>query len=311
MKRINRKRSISRVKYKSMYLGLTVIMLLFAYLRIFPIFKIFFMSMFNWNMATDAKEFIGLGNYSTMLKDSTFRGALYITFYIGLAIVLITVPLALAIAYAIHRNIKFKSYFETCFFIPYIIPMVPVVIMWKWIFNTKYGLLNYALSFLGIDKMAWLTNSDLAPWAIVIITVWKNLGYCILILSVGLAGIPRDYYEAAEIDGASAWAQFKRIALPLLMPVIVYVTVIMMIRGFNVYTQAYILASDSSGSPGYVVRVVVYDMMENGFRFFKMGYAAAEAVILFLIIFALTFVQIIWGNEDRRDAIMKKLRRRK
>ena len=95
------------------------------------------------------------------------------------------------------------------------------------------------------------------------------------------------------------------------MPVIVYVMVIMMIRGFNVYTQAYILASDSSGSPGYVVRVVVYDMMENGFRFFKMGYAAAEAVILFLIIFVLTFVQIIWGNEDRRDTIMKRLRRRK
>ena len=130
-------------------------------------------------------------------------------------------------------------------------------------------------------------------------------------MSVGLAGIPRDYYEAAEIDGASVWAQFKRIALPLLMPVIVYVMVIMMIRGFNVYTQAYILASDSSGSPGYVVRVVVYDMMENGFRFFKMGYAAAEAVILFLIIFVLTFVQIIWGNEDRRDTIMKRLRRRK
>ena len=130
MKGINRKRPGSRVKYKSMYLGLTVIMLLFAYLRIFPIFKIFFMSMFNWNMATDAKEFIGLGNYSAMLRDSTFRGALYITFYIGLAIVLITVPLALAIAYAIHRNIKCKSYFETCFFIPYIIPMVPVVFMW-------------------------------------------------------------------------------------------------------------------------------------------------------------------------------------
>jgi len=309
-----RKNRIHTQKW-SIYLGLAAILLLFTYLRFYPIIKVFYMSLFNWNMASGVTKFIGFTNFTRMFADKTFLAAMARTIYIGFIILLISLPVALAIACAIHRKVIGKSFFETSFFIPYIIPMVPVVIIWKWIFDTKYGLLNYILSWFGIANLPWLTHGELAEWAIIIITVWKNLGYCVLILSVGLSGISKDYYEAAEIDGASPWTVFRRITLPLLSPIIVYVSVIMLIRGFNVYTQAYILASDSSGSPGYIVRVIVYDMMENGFRFFKMGYAAAEAVVLFAIIFLLSIVQIFFGNEDRRDRLrlrwMERIRRRK
>lgn len=300
-----------RTQRWSIYLGLAVVLLLFSYLRFYPILKVFFMSLFNWNMATDTAVFIGFDNFVRMFTDKTFLGALYRTIYMGFAILLVTLPVSLCVAAAIHRNIYGKAFFEASFFIPYIIPMVPVVIIWKWIFNTKYGLLNYFLSWFGIENLPWLTNSHLAEWAIVIITIWKNLGYCILIFSVGLAGISKEYYEAAEIDGATPLRTFRHITLPLLMPIIVFISVIILIRGFNVYTQAYILSSDSSGSPGYIVRVIVFDMIENGFRFFKMGYAAAEAVVLFAIVFLLSIVQLFFGSEERRDKWRIRLAERK
>lgn len=303
MKSAGYTRKHTRVKNRNwtMYTALGAVVLLFAVLRFFPIIKLFYMSLFNWNMATGVTRFISFQNFARMFGSSAFLATLWRTVYMGFEILLITVPLGLLIANAIHTKVMAKPVIQTGLFIPYIMPMVPTVIIWKWLFNTEYGLVNYLLSFAGIGKMPWLANGNLAEWAIVIITVWKNLGYCVLILTVGLAGISRTYYEAAEIDGASGWHTFWRITLPLLKPVLIYVSIIMLIRGFNVYTQAYILCSDASGSPGYVVRTLVYDMVENGFKFYKMGYAAAEAVVLFLIIFLFSVVQFIFGDEDRMD----------
>ena len=299
-----------RTNFVPIYVLLGVVVLLFAVLRIFPIFKVFYMSLFDWNMAKGTQDFIGFKNFTDMFSDTTFTSAMLRTIYIGLEILIITVPLGLFIANAINKNFSRRSrtLVQTGLFIPYIVPMVPTVIMWKWLFNTKYGLINYVITLLGGSNLGWLNNGALAEQAIVIITVWKNLGYCVLIFSVGLAGIPRVYYEAAELDGASSGKTFWKITLPQLRPVLVYVSVIMLIRGFNVYTQAYILCSDASGSPGYVVRTVVYDMVENGFKFYKMGYAAAEAVALFVAMFLFSIVQFVFGDEERMDAWRSKLR---
>jgi multiple sugar transport system permease protein len=127
--------------------------------------------------------------------------------------------------------------------------------------------------------------------AVIILSVWKQLGYNMIILLVGMRAIPRLYQEAAAVDGASAWQQFRHITLPLLAPVTLFVIVITTISSYNVFTQVYVLASDVQGAPGKLVRVIVYDIFENGFRFFKMGYAAAEAVYLFLIVIVLTIIQ--------------------
>ena len=301
-----------RTSYFSVFCILGIVVLLFAVLRLFPIFKVFYMSLFNWNMATGKKVFIGLTNFVNMFDNSTFRAAMFRTIYMGFEILLITVPLALLIANAINKNFgtKAKALVQTGLFIPYIVPMVPTVIIWKWLFNTKYGLINYAINLFGGSSLAWLTNGLLAEQAIVIITVWKNLGYCVLIFCVGLAGIPQMYYEAAELDGSSPWKTFWHITIPQLRPVLIYVSIIMLIRGFNVYTQAYILCSDASGSPGYVVRTVVYDMVENGFKFYKMGYAAAESVALFAFMFLFSVIQFVFGDEEKMDSWKAKRRQR-
>lgn len=297
-----------RSSYVPIYAALGIVVLLFAVLRLFPIFKVFYMSLFNWNMATGVKKFIGFTNFTNMLDNSTFKAAMWRTIYMGFEVLVITVPLALLIANAINRNFWGRTLVQTGLFIPYIVPMVPSVIIWKWMFNTKYGLVNYVLELFGGTGLAWLSDAALAEQAIVIITVWKNLGYCVLILSVGLAGIPKMYYEAAELDGASAWKTFWHITMPQLKPVLIYISIIMLIRGFNLYTQAYILCSDASGAPGYVVRTVVYDMVENGFKFYKMGYAAAESVALFAFMLLFSLVQFTFGNEEKMDEL--KARRR-
>ena len=143
----------------------------------------------------------------------------------------------------------------------------------------------------GVAKQPWLSDQTMAMVAVIILSVWKQLGYNMIILLVGMRAIPRIYQEAAAVDGANAWQQFRGITLPLLAPVTLFVIVITTISSYNVFTQVYVLASDVQGAPGKLVRVIVYDIFENGFRFFNMGYAAAEAVYLFLILFLPTVIQ--------------------
>jgi multiple sugar transport system permease protein len=169
--------------------------------------------------------------------------------------------------------------------------MVPVTLGWREIFNYNNGILNAGLGAIGIGKQPWLSDPTMALIAVIILSVWKQLGYNMIILIVGMRAIPRVFHEAAAVDGAGAWQQFRHITMPLLAPVLLFVIVITTISSYNVFTQVYVLASDVQGAPGRLVRVIVYDIFENGFRFFNMGYAAAEAVYLFLIVIVLTIIQ--------------------
>jgi multiple sugar transport system permease protein len=203
------------------------------------------------------------------------------------------VVLALALAAVLSRTVsgRLGGAIELLYFAPVLVSMVPVTLGWREIFNYQHGMLNAALGVVGIGKQAWLSDPSLTLVAVIILSVWKQLGYNLIILLVGMRAIPRVYHEAAAVDGAGAWQQFRHITLPLLAPVTLFVVVITTITAFNVFTQVYVLASDVQGAPGKLVRVLVYDIFENGFRFFNMGYAAAEAVYLLLIILALSIIQ--------------------
>jgi multiple sugar transport system permease protein len=168
-------------------------------------------------------------------------------------------------------------------------------------------LLNYFLGIFGVAPKAWLFDPVLAIVSVIMLTVWKSIGYNMIIFLVGMSGISREYYEAAEIDGATGIKAFRYITLPLLKPITVFVSIVTLIHGYNVFSQIYILASDIQGSPGYVVRVLVYDMIENGFQFYKMGYASAEAVVLFMIVLALTLIQLWLARE--KNSSRKGIRR--
>ncbi|GAB1481559.1 hypothetical protein MASR2M78_03740 [Treponema sp.] len=175
-----------------------------------------------------------------------------------------------------------------------------MAVVWKWIYDPTYGLLNYILSWFGVSPIAWLIYPNTALIAIIIMSVWKLIGYNMIIFLVGIRDIPETYIEAARIDGASKFQIFTKIILPLLRPIVLLVVVITTINSYNVFTQVYVMTSGAQGAPGGAVRTLVFDIYENAFRYFKTGYAASEAVMLFLVILVLTAIQFGVGNKESK-----------
>jgi len=289
-------RSVPRrtwLRWRFAYLVLLPTLVLFTYLRVFPTAWAFVMSFFEWGLVKPAEKFVGLDNYTTLLSDKNFQTALTNTTVFAFATTVISVILAIALAAVLARVVRGRTggLIELLYFAPVLVPMVPVTLGWREIFNYNHGVLNALLGIFGINRVAWLSDPNMALVAVIILSVWKQVGYNMIILIVGMRAIPRVYDEAAAVDGAGAWQRFRHVTMPLLAPVTLFVIVITTIASYNVFTQVYVLASDVQGSPGRLVRVIVYDLFENGFRFFNMGYASAEAVYLFLIILVLTLVQ--------------------
>ena len=280
-----------RAKYLYVYLSLLPIFALFAVVRIIPILQAFWLSLTNWTLTAKTQKFIGLTNYERLLQDGYFITAFRNTSIYAVAVVLGSVMVALPLAALLASKLKFTGFYQAMFFLPYVTPLVPVSIAWKWIYDAQYGLLNYALSLFGIPRVGWLLYPNLALWAIIIMSIWKALGYNLVILLVGMRNIPRDFYEAASIDGAGAWQRFRHISLPLLRPIILYLIVVSTIGAFNVFTQVYVMTTGSQAAPSQALRVLVYEIYQNGFAYFRMGYASAQAVVLTLVVLVLTFVQ--------------------
>ncbi len=280
-------------RYRFVAIVLTPVMALFLFLRVVPTAQAFLMSFFEWNLIRPASEFVGLDNYIKLLSDRNFISAFTNTTVFAVATTVLSVGIAFVLAAVLARAVvgRVGAFIELLYFIPVLVPMVPVTLGWREIFNYQNGILNALLGVFGIPKQPWLSDPNMALIAVIILSVWKLIGYNLIILLVGMRAIPREYHEAAAVDGAGAWHQFRYITVPLLAPVTLFVIVITTISSYNVFTQVYVLASDVQGQPGRLVRVIVYDIFENGFRFFKMGYASAEAVYLFLVILALTFIQ--------------------
>jgi multiple sugar transport system permease protein len=280
-------------RYRFVAIVLAPVMALFLFLRVVPTAQAFLMSFFEWNLIRPASEFVGLDNYTKLLSDRNFILAFTNTTIFAVATTVLSVGIAFVLAALLARYItgRVGALIELLYFIPVLVPMVPVALGWREIFNYQNGILNATLGVFGIAKVPWLSDPNWALVAVIILSTWKLIGYNMIILLVGMRAVPREYHEAAAVDGAGGWHQFRHITVPLLAPVTLFVIVITTISAYNVFTQVYVLASDVQGQPGRLVRVLVYDIFENGFRFFKMGYASAEAVYLFLVILALTFIQ--------------------
>lgn len=276
-----------------MFIVLAPIMSLFIYLRIVPTAQAILMSLFEWKLIKPAEKFVGLDNYTKLLSDDNFRLAFMNTTIFAVATTVLSIVLALALAAVLGHYVRGRigAALELLYFAPVLLPMVPVTLGWREIFDYQNGILNAGLGVIGIPRQPWLNDPTMALFAVVILSVWKQIGYNMIILIVGMRAIPQEFHDAAAVDGAGAWGQFRHITLPLLAPVLLFVIVITTITAYNVFTQVYVLASDVQGAPGRLVRVLVYDIFENGFRFFNMGYAAAEAVYLLAIVLFLTFVQ--------------------
>lgn len=295
---------ISETEFKKRVFAYTAILpviLIFGFVRILPIMQNFIYSFFESSIGRPLQRFIWFTNFKDLFADDLFILSLRNTTYFAIFVTLFSVVFAVMLAAMLSNRSRLGALYETIYFLPVITPMVPVAVVWKWIYDPTYGLLNYVLSWFGISPIGWLVFPDTAMIAIIIMSVWKIVGYNMIIFLVGMRDIPESFLEAARIDGASTLQVFWRIIMPLLRPIMLFVLVISTINSYNVFTQVFIMTSGPQGAPGNAVRTIVFDIYENAFRYFRTGYAAAEAVILFLIILALTLAQFgISGSKERR-----------
>lgn len=284
---------LERRKLVFAVLALLPTLAIYAWVRVYPIADVLRLSLFQWNLLSRNKPFVGLENFRTLLGDQLFLDAITNTTIIAFGVLAITVPLGMGLAILIHHRTasRFSGFYETAVFLPHVVSLVPAAMAWKYIFDARLGPLNALLVTLGIEPKAWLFDPVLAVICIIVLCAWQALGYAVLIFLVGIKNLPSAPYEAARIDGASALQSFRYITVPLLKPITLYVSVVTLVAGFNVYAQAFVLASDSQGAPGRLVRVLVLDMMENSFRNYRFGYAASEAVVLLAIVLVLTLIQ--------------------
>lgn len=262
-------------------------LLLVAIFTFIPTVAGFGISLTEWDVLSPAK-FIGLRNFIRLLSDRNFWTALGNTFvYTGL-----TVPLSmvgsLLLAIVLNMKLPGRLIFRTVFFIPVIMSGVLVSLTWQWLFNADYGPINYLLAQVGIRGPNWLTDPQWAMVAIIIVTIWKSLGFNMVIFLAALQDVPRSLYEAARIDGAERWAEFRYVTLPMISAPMFFVILVSMINSFQVFDLVYIM---TRGGPGRATSVIVQYIYENAFQQFQMGYASAIATVFFVIVAALTLVQ--------------------
>jgi len=244
-------------------------------------------SFMDWPLL-QAPKWIGLGNYKFMFKDELFWISLYNTIYYTLIGVPLRVIAALCVALAMNLKLRGISVYRTIYYIPSITPAVASSIMWLWIFNPDFGLANTLLGYIGIhSKIRWIYDPALSKPSLILMSLW-GIGGMMIILLTGLQGIPEQLYEAAEIDGAGLWHKFWKITLPMLSPSIFFVTIMQVISSFQVFTQAYVM---TRGGPANSTLFLVLYLYQNGFEFFRMGYASALAWALFMFVMVLTILQ--------------------
>lgn len=234
-------------------------------------------------------RFVGFDNYARLLQTPDFWNALKNTLYFAFVGGPLTIAVSLGAALLLNSKlVRFKGFFRTIYFTPFVTTLVAVAIVWRYLYHTRYGFFNYALSIFGIAPIDWLGDPHWAMPAIILMAVWKSFGYNMLIFIAGLQAVPEELYDAAAIDGAGPFRRFFSITLPMLAPTLVFVTVITMIGYFQLFAEPYVM---TQGGPLRSTTSVVLLMYEEGFRWWRMGYAAAIAFVLFIVILLATLVQ--------------------
>ena len=247
-------------------------------------------SLGNWTFA----RFVGLKNYSNLFSDPLFWKALQNTLYFLLVGGPLSIACSLATALLLQAKVaRFRGFFRTVYFAPVVTTLVAVAVVWRFVYHPRFGLLNYGLSFLGISPVDWLGDPDWAMPAIILLAVWKNFGYNMIIFIAGLQSIPRELYEAASIDGAGPWKQFTTITVPMLAPTTMFITIVTMIGYLQLFSEPYVM---TQGGPLDATLSIVLLMYEQGFRWWSMGYSASVAFVLFGLILAASIIQARVGK---------------
>ncbi|MDX2077003.1 MAG: sugar ABC transporter permease [bacterium] len=257
---------------------------------VYPILSSLWYAFHDWNLLS-APRFNELDNFKELLADTAFWDSLRYT----LIFIVLYVPpvfvLGLGLAIFLNQKIRGMLIVRTATFLPVVASWVVISLIWKWLFNPAYGLINYGLGAVGIEGPAWLFEPNTALYAMVITSIWKDVGYIALLYLGGLQSISETYYEAAEIDGASRWDSIRYITLPLLSPTMFFVLITLLINYFQMFEQVWLMPMRDSAADRQL-EVVVTQVVNNAFRYNRMGYASAMSWVLFIIIFIITFIQL-------------------
>lgn len=256
-----------------------------------PMLYSVWLSMTDWDILRPPR-FIGAQNFVRMVNDRLFFKSLWVTLYFTVFHVPLTLILAFMVALLLNTKTRGIAFFRTLYYLPSIVPAVANAVLWMWIFNSEFGLLNLLLNRFGFDKVMWLQNPSTALPALILMSLW-SLGGVMIIYLAGLNGIPEQLYEAASIDGAGSLTKFFRITLPMMTPVIFFNLILQIIGSFQVFTASYLI---TQGGPNYATTFYVLYLFDNAFSFFDMGYASALAWVLFFIILALSLLVFRSGS---------------
>ncbi len=279
------------------YLFLAPSLLQFAVLTVFPVFFSFYLSFHEWNILEPEKPFVGLENYQRLLTDRRVRQAIGNTIYYTVASVPLTLFGGLLIALLLNNSIRARGIFRGMYYLPAVTSAVAVAVVWKWIFNGDFGLINYYLIQLGVvsEPIRWLTDPALAMPAVIIVSIWGGVGGCMIIYLAGLQAIPEEMYDAARVDGAGPVRTLFSITIPLLAPATFFLTITSIIGAFQQFGLPYLL---TAGGPVGRTTTIAYYLYTAAFKNFEMGYAAAMSYLLFAMIFVFTLLHMRFAYRD-------------
>ncbi len=255
---------------------------------IIPSLASLYYSLTNYSVVM-ATKWVGLANFGRMAQDQMFWRSLKNTAYFTVGNIPLTMIFGLILALAVNSGIRMRHFFRVVFYLPLVTSTIALSMVWLWLFDPNFGLLNAFLKLFGIHPQLWLQSTSQAMPSIILMSVWMGAGGAMIIYLAGLQGIPESLYEAARVDGASRWQVIWRITLPLLKPVTLYVLVTSIIGSFQIFGPIYAM---TSGGPAFATTTVVHQIYVNGFRYFNMGYAAAQSWVLFLLLLGLSIFNL-------------------
>lgn len=294
----SRRRGISPLRRHEIFWAYSFLAPAFIFLLVLivvPILWSFWISLHDWSLIPRPNPFIGFQNYQQALQDTLTVKSLQNTLIYTISVVPVGMLLALVLALIMNQeSMPLRTFFRTVYFIPVITSWVAVSFVWVWMFEPRWGLVNSFLQLFGITGIKWLASPTWALPAIIIVAIWKDLGFGMVIFLAGLQGIPRELYEAAKIDGVNRWQNFRFIVFPLLNPTIVFLTVTGVIGSLQVFTPAVIMTTTQgeAGGPINSTRVMVYHIYATAFRYNQLGLGATLAFLLFALILTITLLQL-------------------
>ncbi len=261
----------------------------FLVVNLLPMLYALFLSLHDWNLLSVSKSFVFLENYYALAGDPAFRRALLNTFLYCAITVPLGLSLALFVAVLLNEKIRAQGLFRTLYFIPVVTSVVASGYIWKWLYDPTFGLLNQVLTPIGL-QVPFLESTVWALPSIALMSIWKGLGFNVVVFLAGLQGIPSYVYEAARVDGTSRWRTFTRITLPLLNPTVVFLSVMGVMHSLKIFGEVFVMSED--GGPLNSTSSIVFQVVQTSFESHDMGYGAAMTMILFLMIVAVTVFQM-------------------